>query len=52
MTTQGMREAEMRQIAGLIAKAVRTDPAAGTSTLSDVRSEVTELVRAFPAYPR
>jgi glycine hydroxymethyltransferase len=52
VTTQGMREAEMRQIAGLIAKAVRTDPAAGASTLSDVRAEVTELVQAFPAYPR
>jgi glycine hydroxymethyltransferase len=52
VTTQGMREAEMRQIAGLIATAVRTDPAAGASTLSDVRAEVTELVRAFPAYPR
>ncbi|MDQ7905624.1 serine hydroxymethyltransferase [Phytohabitans sp. ZYX-F-186] len=52
VTTQGMREAEMRQIAGLIAKAVRTDPAAGGSVLEGVRAEVTELVRAFPAYPR
>jgi len=52
VTTQGMREAEMRQIAGLIAKAVRTDPAAGGRTLDDVRTEVTELVHAFPAYPR
>jgi glycine hydroxymethyltransferase len=52
VTTQGMREAEMRQIAGLIAKAVRTDPEAGGSALNDVRTEVTELVRAFPAYPR
>ncbi|MFC0530894.1 serine hydroxymethyltransferase [Phytohabitans kaempferiae] len=52
VTTQGMREAEMRQIAGLIAKAVRTDPAAGGSALDEVRAEVTELVRAFPAYAR
>jgi glycine hydroxymethyltransferase len=52
VTTQGMREAEMRQIAGLIAKAVRADPATGGSVLDGVRAEVTELVRAFPAYPR
>ncbi|MGN9911698.1 serine hydroxymethyltransferase [Phytohabitans sp. LJ34] len=52
VTTQGMREAEMRQIAGLIAKAVRTDPAAGGRTLDDVRTEVAELVRTYPAYPR
>jgi len=52
VTTQGMREAEMRQIAGLIGKAVRTDPAAGGRVLDDVRAEVTELVRTFPAYPR
>jgi glycine hydroxymethyltransferase len=52
VTTQGMREAEMRQIAGLIATAVRTDPAAGASVLDRVRTEVTELVRAYPAYPR
>jgi glycine hydroxymethyltransferase len=52
VTTQGMREAEMRQIAGLIAKAVRTDPAAGGRTLDDVRTEVAELVHAHPAYPR
>lgn len=52
VTTQGMREAEMRQIAGLIAKAVRTNPATGASALDGVRAEVTELVRAFPAYPR
>ena len=52
VTTQGMREAEMRQIAGLIGKAVRATPAAGASVVSDVRAEVTELVQAFPAYPR
>ncbi|AGL20580.1 serine hydroxymethyltransferase [Actinoplanes sp. N902-109] len=52
-TTQGMREAEMRQIAGLIATAVRADPAtvAGAAVLRDVGTEVTELVRRFPAYP-
>jgi glycine hydroxymethyltransferase len=52
VTTQGMREAEMRQIAGLIAKAVRTDPATGGRVLDDVRAEVKELVRLYPAYPR
>jgi glycine hydroxymethyltransferase len=52
VTTQGMREAQMRQIAGLIARAVRTDPAAGASVLEGVRTEVTELVGAHPAYPR
>ncbi|GAB3518877.1 serine hydroxymethyltransferase [Phytohabitans suffuscus] len=52
VTTQGMREAEMRQIAGLIAKAVRTDPVSGERALDEVRTEVTELVQAFQAYPR
>ena len=54
VTTQGMREGEMRRIAGLIGRAVRTDPAApgGADTLAGVAREVTELVAAFPAYPR
>jgi glycine hydroxymethyltransferase len=41
VTTQGMREGEMRRIAGLIGKAVRDEPA-----------DVTGLVRDFPAYGR
>ncbi|GAA0801918.1 serine hydroxymethyltransferase [Spirilliplanes yamanashiensis] len=53
VTTQGMREAEMRQIAGLIATAVRNDPAttAGAARLRDVADEVSALVGKFPAYP-
>ncbi|MEV4626196.1 serine hydroxymethyltransferase [Micromonospora sp. NPDC049523] len=54
VTTQGMREGEMRQIASLISRAVRTDPTAtgGEETLAAVAHEVTELVAGFPAYPR
>ena len=54
VTTQGMREAEMRQIAGLIAVAVRADPQTtrGARLLHDTADEVTALVRRFPAYGR
>lgn len=54
VTTQGMREAEMRQVASFIARAVRTDPAAagGVDTLAAIGGEVTGLVTSFPAYPR
>jgi glycine hydroxymethyltransferase len=54
VTTQGMREGEMRQIAGLIAAAVRADPGttAGAATLRDTAAEAAELARAFPAYAR
>ncbi|MFC3501056.1 serine hydroxymethyltransferase [Micromonospora krabiensis] len=54
VTTQGMREGEMRRVADLIARAVRTDPAAagGTDELARIGAEVAELVAAFPAYPR
>ena len=53
VTTQGMREAEMRQIAGLIATAVRSDAATevGAARLRDVADEVSALVGKFPAYP-
>jgi glycine hydroxymethyltransferase len=53
VTTQGMREREMRRIAELIARAVRTEPAApgGADLLAGVSGEVAELVGAFPAYP-
>jgi glycine hydroxymethyltransferase len=52
VTTQGMREGEMRQIAGLIATAVRADPASGkgSARLADVAVEVSALVGRFPAY--
>jgi glycine hydroxymethyltransferase len=54
VTTQGMREAEMRQIASLIARAVRVGPAAppGEERLRELADEVTGLVARFPAYPR
>jgi glycine hydroxymethyltransferase len=54
VTTQGMREPEMRRIAALIATAVRADPETvpGARRLHDVADEVTDLVRRFPAYPR
>ena len=54
VTTQGMREAQMREIATLIARAVNADPAttAGTRELAAVADEVATLVAAFPAYPK
>ncbi|WP_430497528.1 serine hydroxymethyltransferase [Micromonospora trifolii] len=54
VTTQGMREGELRQVATLIARAVRTDPGApgGADELIRLGAEVSELVAAFPAYPR
>jgi glycine hydroxymethyltransferase len=53
VTTQGMREPEMRQIAALIARAVAADPSteSGRATLADVAEEVADLVAQFPAYP-
>jgi glycine hydroxymethyltransferase len=53
VTTQGMREPELRQVATLIAAAVRADPAtaAGQAALADVADEVTDLVDKYPAYP-
>ncbi|MEV6298454.1 serine hydroxymethyltransferase [Actinoplanes sp. NPDC051861] len=52
VTSQGMREGEMRQIAGLIGVAVRSDPAtaAGADWLAETGEEVSELVRRFPFY--
>ncbi|WP_433263825.1 serine hydroxymethyltransferase [Micromonospora vinacea] len=54
VTTQGMREGELRQVATLIARAVRTDPGdpGGADELTRLGAEVSELVAAFPAYPR
>jgi glycine hydroxymethyltransferase len=50
VTTQGMREGEMRQIASLIARAVRADD--DSDEIGQIRAEVAELVHKFPAYPR
>ncbi|MBF9129843.1 serine hydroxymethyltransferase [Plantactinospora sp. S1510] len=54
VTTQGMGAEEMRRIAGLISRAVRTDPTApgGTDILAGLAADVADLVAAFPAYPR
>ena len=53
VTTQGMREPEMHQIAALIARAVGADPATepGQAALAGVAEEVGDLVAKFPAYP-
>ena len=48
-TTQGMGEAEMTEMAGLIARAVRD---ADGSDMAAVTAGVTDLVTRFPAYPR
>ena len=47
VTTQGMREPEMRQIASLIGRTVRS-----SAPVADVAAEVADLVGRFPAYPR
>jgi glycine hydroxymethyltransferase len=54
VTTQGMREGQMRQVAGLIARAVAADPEkeAGRTALADIGEEVAGMVAEFPAYPR
>jgi glycine hydroxymethyltransferase len=49
VTTQGMTEGEMKEVAALIARAVRD--ADGTSA-ADVAAAVTSLVSANPAYRR
>jgi glycine hydroxymethyltransferase len=53
VTTQGMGEEQMRTIGGLIARAVTDGDADPEHAVSrEVRGQVTELVEAFPAYPR
>jgi glycine hydroxymethyltransferase len=49
MTTQGMKEAEARQAAALIARALneRNDPAA----METIEGEIRALAEAFPPYP-
>ena len=49
VTTQGMTEVEMKEVAGLIARAVRD--ADGTAA-SEIAASVTALVERHPAYPR
>jgi glycine hydroxymethyltransferase len=49
LTTRGMKEAEMKQVGGWIARALeqRNDP----SALQKIRAEVFELCEQFPLYP-
>ena len=49
VTTQGMGVAQMQQIAELIGRAIRDEDGSGAGA---IRAEVSELVTAFPAYPR
>ena len=49
VTTQGMGEGEMKEIAGLIARAVRDEDG---SSADEVRAGVAALVEAHPAYPQ
>jgi glycine hydroxymethyltransferase len=49
VTTQGMTETEMAQIARLVGRVVRDD---SSGTRAEVAAAVGDLVRAHPAYPR
>jgi glycine hydroxymethyltransferase len=49
VTTQGMTEGEMAQVASLIARAVRDEDGTDAPAIAD---EVTTLVTRHPAYPR
>jgi glycine hydroxymethyltransferase len=48
-TTQGMTEGDMKDVAALIARAVRDSDGSGAA---DIRSAVEQLVSRHPAYPR
>jgi glycine hydroxymethyltransferase len=54
VTTQGMGEGDMKEVASLIGRAVRSDPEtdAGRASLADVAETVEALVTRHPAYPR
>jgi len=49
VTTRGMREAEMREIAALVARALERH--GDVETLDAIRGEVLALCRRFPLYP-
>jgi glycine hydroxymethyltransferase len=49
VTTQGMTEGDMKEIAGLIGRAVKDEDG---SAAEEIRRSVSALVEAHPAYPR
>jgi len=49
VTTRGMREPEMKQIAGLITRAL--DRHGDVEGLDEIREEAEALCRRFPLYP-
>ena len=49
VTTQGMTEGDMKEVAGFIGRAVRDEDG---SAAADIRQAVTALVERHPAYPR
>ncbi|HSA49090.1 MAG TPA: serine hydroxymethyltransferase [Yinghuangia sp.] len=49
VTTQGMTEGDMKEIAALVGRAVRDT---GGGAAADIKAVVTELVVRHPAYPR
>jgi glycine hydroxymethyltransferase len=49
VTTQGMTEGDMKEIAGLIGRAVKDEDG---SAAEEIRQSVAALVEAHPAYPR
>jgi glycine hydroxymethyltransferase len=49
VTTQGMTEGEMKEVAALLARAVRDSDGSGSE---EIRAAVTALVARHPAYPR
>lgn len=53
VTTQGMSEPQMKEVAGLIGRAVTADldTPGGRDTAADVASSVSRLVAQYPAYP-
>jgi glycine hydroxymethyltransferase len=52
VTTQGMGETDMKEIAGLIGRAIRMKDDGDTEAAEEIRAGVTALVTAHPAYPR
>jgi glycine hydroxymethyltransferase len=49
VTTQGMTEGEMKEVAALLGRAVRDSDGSGSA---EIRAAVTALVARHPAYPR